>query len=495
MGLLDNQYSLGAVSPLLGTDTYQEMLRKKLLEQQTAQTPPPPMGMGGPPPSTGSLPFPSQQPTLPQNASLTDEQKTLLATNMFGTLGAKLLAAGQKITPAQRAQYLSQLGEAAPDPNKVSEMILRQQYANKSARENANALNLANLVKSPGFEKSTEGLNATQKMLFTEAMRNNDLNTAQKILDDAFTPKPTSTGGLVWANGDYYDPFTGTKSNLNNTKSPSDGLTTGEPKKVDLTKLGLPEGTEVSQDFGDMDPARQKLMADIYSGKQSLNQFGRNFNARLGMEGAIRGKFKDYNPVESEAAYSTYASKRDQKSPSSLYNLTQIFGTAVRHIASENGLLDQVDKFNNGDIRQVNQFVNGIRKEFGDPKINEFNALLHTLQGEVGKLVSNGRVTVYEQKELNDQLSTADSPAAMKAVLKSYLKLMDEKGAAIDEETKQNTGKLYNPDKMSVVLPKTKEYIERFKDRTSGTNTDKIREILKSKYKMTDEQIDAELGR
>lgn len=478
MGLLDGQLFTipedprSYYGPLAQTDNYMEMLKSKLAPQQTAQPQPtpPPMQLGGPPPPQ------AQGFNVDPQSGLNEQQRLMLGQHFFGNLGATLLAAGQKLTSAQRAQYLSQLGNASYDPYKLTEMQKINQQTIAASRQNAAAVKLKDLFASPDFQKSIGNMNPVQRAAFQGAMEAGDISTLQKIADDWMTTKITPQG-------DLYNPAqqtltSGTLGTTIRVGSPQDGGQFGGLTQKTLDEkaanfnpstYGLPENAEVNPIFHAAPEEKQKQMADFAMGRATTQEYGRNFWAKYKVEQDIKALFPWYKPEEAEAAHSIYKSMNDKKSAGSMFSQSRAINGALEHIVEPNGMLDTAKDLNQGQIQLINKFKNEVNAQTGDPKVDRFLTLLHSLQGEVGKFIVNGKPPVNEMQKLDSQLNTAKSPEQIREVLDGYVFLMKGLGDGVDKTNMRLTGPTYVPDKMSLLDNKdTRELLEKYNKNTWG---------------------------
>jgi hypothetical protein len=145
-----------------------------------------------------------QSQAVDPNTGLTGAQMRQMQFNTLGSVGAKLLAAGQNLMPAQRAQILSEIGDAATAPQSMMmQMQQRLLQNNALARQNAAAVNLTKAFQSPEMQKEIATWSPQYATLAKAAVESGN----PQILTDLFekmSPKVTENG--------VYDPKTGTLS-------------------------------------------------------------------------------------------------------------------------------------------------------------------------------------------------------------------------------------------------------------------------------------------
>jgi hypothetical protein len=73
--------------------------------------------------------------TVDPNTGLTPQQQNLIGYNQLGSLGALLLAAGQKQMPGERAKYLAQIGNIPAQYTQQQQALMKQQMLGLQAQK------------------------------------------------------------------------------------------------------------------------------------------------------------------------------------------------------------------------------------------------------------------------------------------------------------------------------------------------------------------------
>ena len=73
--------------------------------------------------------------TVDEKTGLTPQQQNLIGYNQLGTLGALLMAAGQKQMPADRAKYLAQIGQIPGQMSQQQNALMQQQMLGIQAKK------------------------------------------------------------------------------------------------------------------------------------------------------------------------------------------------------------------------------------------------------------------------------------------------------------------------------------------------------------------------
>ena len=387
---------------------------------------------------------------------LTNAQTQMMQYNMLGSVGAKLLAAGQNIMPAQRAQILGEIGNAASEPmTAMTQMQQRLLQNNKLARENAQQANFVKIMQSPEtinainnlpkeYQVSAKALAAAgtpeafvklQEYLAPHIQGNNIIDYSKGIVRNTDTQMETPIGTGNSAAGQN-----GSTSNF---------WTETDPEKA---KALLPQRTQIMVD-GIIDGSI--AIPPISARNKDMTQY------------LMMAKKIDPTLDTSEMNGRSMIKKSfaDSENKSSLFNQRSVLGTFAQHT---NSTLDKAQKLNNGPLPAFDAVRNEFLNASGDPRVADFNTELHMLQGEVGKMVRAGVLTDQEQSALNANISAAKSPEQIRGVLDSYNELVSGRIAAVDSSTKAAMGKGYDPTKYSLITPETQKAFDKFNGNNWG---------------------------
>ena len=398
-----------------------------------------------------------QSQAVDPTTGLNGAQMRQMQFNTLGSVGAKLLAAGQNLMPAQRAQILGEIGDAATAPQSMMmQMQQRLLQNNMLSRQNAQQANLTKVMSSPDFQAQFSGMTPQMQALAKAAAASGDINGVMGLVEKS-QPK-VSTDGTV------FDPqsktitniYTGQRYNLDGTPvAPANGAAAGSaaPNNGALTGdeylKSLPEGgfknTVQGIVNGDIPPppltARNGYSQEVIRG---VTQADPSFSFN---DAGARKVFVQDNAK----------GQRNQQA------LT--LGTFANHL---NSVADAASKLPNGELPAFNAATNEFLNQTGDPRVKQFNTEIHALQGEAGKMFRAGVVTDQEMRELSSNISAANSPEQMRGVLDSFRTLVQGRVNSLDSRGQQVMGKAWNPDKYSVITPDTRKQLDQYDSNSWG---------------------------
>ncbi|CAB4124605.1 hypothetical protein UFOVP62_16 [uncultured Caudovirales phage] len=451
---------------------------------------------------------------------LSEQMRKQQMFQTFGNLGALLMAAGQKQMPAQRAQILAQMGQATSGPQEMlmKQAQLYQQQQSRIAQQKLLAVQTQ--LAQQKFEQNPLAFQADQKIrglqAEAEAQRvaqqpqqfatNQAVSTAQlegvRNTNDQFAARKAafedpkileavnsiedpveraqavaavrsydmtalnaimSKNKVQFTGGVAYDPRTRTMTNgYSGLRTGLDGKPIIDPNAPTVSPQahGLPEDTRLGETFGQLSDGMRNRIARIYSGDAPMPT-GNTADANA-VRGAITTALPDFDQGAANSAYTLKQSFADAKNPRSLFNQRAVLGTVAEHLASDTGALEKAKALPNGTNLTWNAAQNAFNNWSGDPRVTAFNVSLHTLQGEVGKMVSGGVVTVSEKESLEKQLSDAKSPEQIRAALDQYQSLVDGRMKSLDDTTKMGMGRFYDPSKHSMASPATQALLQKY---------------------------------
>jgi hypothetical protein len=238
----------------------------------------------------------------------------------------------------------------------------------------------------------------------------------------------------------------------------------GQPAaKFDPTQYGLPANAKVTDFFTSLPDAYRRKLANIYTGQDTLAGSSRGNAATLmRMQMDVQRAFPDYQPVDAQNRATIVHSLADTKSPTSLYNQRKTLGTFAEHLAADDGALNAAKALPNGTVLAWNAARNEFNNQTGDPRLTALNTRLHFLQGELGKMVTNNVLTDREAQALEGQVSSASSPAQLRAAFDAYYALIKGRVQSVDNATQSAMGSVYDPNKHSVETPQTRALFQKF---------------------------------
>jgi len=155
----------------------------------------------------------------------------------------------------------------------------------------------------------------------------------------------------------------------------------------------------------------------------------------------------------------------DSSATGDLAKQRNILGTFSEHLM---GTLEKAEKLPNGPLPAWNAATNEFLNATGDPRIKAFNTEVHAVMGEAGKMFRGGLVTNQEMTELGRNISSANSPAQLRAVLDSYKELVQGRVNSLDSSGQQVMGKAWDPNKYSVLNEAAKKKLSEYEENQWG---------------------------
>lgn len=130
----------------------------------------------------------SDDPSTEDANGLTQAQRRQVAFNTVGSIGAQLLAAGQNIMPAQRAQLLAGLGNVPGQmQEQIGQMARNKLLATQTVQQKQKATQQAELAKymaTPEFAQQISTLPPELQAAAAAAAKGGDIGTLTKLLAD-----------------------------------------------------------------------------------------------------------------------------------------------------------------------------------------------------------------------------------------------------------------------------------------------------------------------
>ncbi|UOF77918.1 hypothetical protein [Caudoviricetes sp.] len=405
------------------------------------------------------------------NTGLSEAQNKQLMFNQLGSLGALLMAAGQRQMPAERAKLLAQMGNIPAQMSQQATAMMQQRLLNQQTQ--ANALKLqgqkaaADYFKQPEVLQAIEGMDPTYKIAARAAIANNDVNGLVGLIEKS---QPQVQGGLIInrQKGTATDTVSGSTWDLSTGKRAESAPAGGG--SFDMSSLNLPEGIQANTDYlSTLSPEYRTKLANIYAGRDSVANATRGntqLSQRMIMD--VYRAFPDFDAQAAANAGTAVKSFADTKSPRSLFNQRATLGTFAEHLADDSGTLEAAKALPNGKIPAINRATLEVENATGDPRITAFNARLHMLQGEMGKMINGGLITEGEKGRLEELISASKSPEQLRAALDAYNSLVAGRISAVDSATQGAMGKFYDPNKHSLATGRTRELLDKYNKDTWG---------------------------
>lgn len=412
--------------------------------------------------------------TVDPNTGMTEAQRQQSIYGAFGNLGALLMAAGQKQMPADRAKYLSQIGQIPgqlqqqmTDAQKLlmqrqqfqGQQTLQKQQISAAELQNKQAQAASEALNTPEFKAQFDALPAPQKAVIEAARAKGDYATINSVLKE-MQPKPD-------ANGNVFDPKTNSIFNIYT------GVSRTIPG-MQQTQSGAPISatTNASNAEGQTMPTGDDFMKGLPEGGfKNVVQSILNGNATMPTNARspywiqVQQAVQQADPTFSINDASGRKRFVDSSSTGDLAKQRNVLGTFSEHLV---GTLDKAEKLPNGPLPAWNAATNEFLNATGDPRIKAFNTEVHAVMGEAGKMFRGGLVTNQEMNELSSNISAANSPAQLRGVLDSYKELVQGRVNSLDSSGQQIMGKAWDPNKYSVLNPVAKEKLAAYENNSWG---------------------------
>lgn len=384
---------------------------------------------------------PSQDQAQPDQAGLNDAQRQMLGFNTIGSIGAMLLAAGQKQMPADRAKYLAQLGNIPGQMQQQQTQMLQQQMLAQKAKAQQDILKM---TSSPEFTKAFEGMNPQMQMLVQAAAKSGDIGaiaglyekTQPKSLGDGFVYDPQNkTVRNMWSG--EVSPFGGgAATGTAGTNAPAEGTAQvtspipsdvqGQDRLAAIMKNNPAYGTQLQRILGGLEayPAgRQGIPSGLLvQMKRDIGMIDPNFDFN---DPAARTKTRmGFSGNGADAV--------------AVANLN----TALHH----GGELFDLNKQRNAtSIPVVNSAINAVMENVAGAsdtaKTNAaFNSTAEKFAGESEAFLTKGNPTLAGRKALREPYSTDRAPEQVDASLKADAALMLDKFKPILDKWNKDLG-------------------------------------------------------
>lgn len=378
---------------------------------------------------------------------LTNAQTQMMQYNMLGSVGAKLLAAGQNIMPAQRAQILSELGSAASEPmSMMAQMQQRLLQNNKLVRENAQQTNLAKIMQSAEFQQSFKDMSPQYQALAQAAAASGDINGVMGLIEKT---QPRYANGM-WIDPQKQtmtDPVTQVTYGPNGVVQPTT-QTVKNQIEFDPKTYGLPEGTQARPMFTNMPDSSgyKSEMAKVYMGEILPSQGRSGAAGKLTTDTAAA--FPDYDPTLARNAYNINQQLTNHKA-GNLGAYKDSVGAMAGHF---NELVDASKNLNNVSPMVWNSLKNKFETQSGGSAPVEFQNAANIYLSEVAKVLKAGGVpTDSDKSEIANNFNQAMSQGQLRGALLTMDRMARAKIDSTDSSIKGDLQRLYNPDKHGLV--------------------------------------------
>lgn len=385
---------------------------------------------------------------------LTNAQALQMKYNMLGSVGSRLLAAGQLLMPKDRAAILAGMGDAAGEQmNMMTQMQQRLLQNNKLARENALKANLVNVMKTPDFQKQFDNMPPQMAAVAKAAAAAGDLETVSGLIE--------KTQPKVGADGTIYDPQTGVVRNIYTGQTYVTRPGAGSP----LADSDIPTGQDGLPLSGEAylqtikDPVLRAQIKQVAEGNAPLPT-GRQASSGPGLA-LIRG-VAQYDPNGySNIVNGARVALSKSFTSGEESNQIKAINTLTNHLV---GLQKSAAALNNSDFDTYNNVANWIKSKSGSPEVNTFNINKQAVVEELGRVLK-GTVTEGEVNRWNALMNDAQSPSQLQDAINKALELMQGRLSEIGNKWEQGFNKPGAKDNGRAFLSKQArenlEYIEK----------------------------------
>lgn len=407
---------------------------------------------------------------------LTPGDRGQLASNTLGQIGAMLMAAGQPISPGQRAQIYASMGNI-PASNQAMTGELQRQRAGAIAigTQQMRADALKEIQKAAGDPSATAGLTPAQQALLKSAFLLGDLKTAEQLIDPAKNrPRVDGNGYITTANGSVYDAFgrqivapggqvvqRGSGSGAPGSLSTATNAALFAPSKI----KGRDESVlrEIAQEYGPETAQQVRNYAD-YKVPFALH----NRTAAMANPNSPAARMlqlvSTYAPDWKQSDF-----QNQQKLWNEFYGSGKTAGnitaldTAYGHLGD---LYDLGMALGNGDVQSVNMITNKVKNQLGDPKVNNAAMAAAAVGHELAKVFRDSGMSQTEIEEWNKMLSTSMSPGQITGAVYTAQKLMESRVHALKTRYERAGG---DPNTASWFTPSHVEKAEQIKAIAGGS--------------------------
>lgn len=402
---------------------------------------------------------PPNAPAKPVNGSGSEDYLTSIAQPMInddrqavmfdkmGQMGALLIAAGQRMNPAQRGQILAQgadvMGNTGRDMMNMAQSRLMASKSQEAQQDLARKQDFTNRVKADPTVLQKLGITPEQYAVMgpeavMEAMKS---RMSRDPVQEAYMlaqikqmsqPKWQITGqdefgrpryDLVNPGGDIITP----------------GGTTGGRATI-MDQLGNAQGPEALAKLKQVNPAMAAEVEGIVNARQPFP------SRKLGTpEGAMLNSLVSLvDPTYNANTFNlrTDTQKDFQKSqPSSAGGQRQFGNVGLKHMAEIYNLADKLpDHTNWGPLNTTVNALDIKRQEKSAQGGDVRSYKLAVINGfdEIAKALGIG--TGAGQQELQDKLEAAQGPAAIKQVIRQQASLLKEKLDTLQERWAEQMG-------------------------------------------------------
>jgi hypothetical protein len=382
---------------------------------------------------------------------LTNAQTQMMQYNMLGSVGAKLLAAGQNIMPAQRAQILGELGTAANEPmNMMTQMQQRLLQNNKLARENAIHTNLVAAFRSPEVQKEISSWTPDNQALAKAAIQAGDDETLKTLWE--------KNQIRALSDGSIFDPKSGTVTSQfsGTTRLPGYGNTSAQSSAQDTSNLS---GDDLLKALPEN---QQALYNQLLSGNMSLNEV--LSRAPFQTRAAITGTLQRIDPEANLDARRQIGLGFSKTGPNDLGTLRTSIGTSFAH---GNELLKSFEDNKNSNVPLINSLTNEWSKISGYAGAPTINTAVRGFATETMRAMKGGMPNEGEINALVGDLPANASPQQARSVIDRITAMARQRAEETEGNIKSNMGRFMRPN-LSMFTPDVQKRIEDYNSNPFG---------------------------
>lgn len=222
---------------------------------------------------------------------------------------------------------------------------------------------------------------------------------------------------------------------------------------VRLPSDATPEQVKAQKEqiYSKLDPTEAALVDDVANyrvdASQLTSRMGKNRGKYYALASLVNPGFDSTKYAERAALRKDFASGNTSKKIDNL-------NTAINHLV---GMYQAAEALDNTKIRAYNGVRNYIRREAGDPVVDNFNSYNNALSGEMANIFKATGATDPEIQSLKKNMDASNSPEQLKSVLKNYIHLMAGRSKPIESRWSSRTGT--KPD-FDIVYPESKEALK-----------------------------------
>lgn len=421
-------------------------------------------------PSAASIAMPSLQ-----NAQAQDYQNAMMSR--MGQLGMMLVAAGQRMTPKERATIFAQAPQYMDgiqgDVMNAAQARLMGARAQQEQDEQARQAALMEKLKDPAFAQSV-GINpetlsvlgpqgaydalkarAAQspadiayKMAMVKKMQEGDARQWQVVGEDEMGNKRYG-----------YPPLPGEVATGAPTALPgSPPATSGQPQSV-FDIVGNSSGQEALDKLKKANPSLAAEVESVVAGNQPLP--ARLMGTKRGevlsaLVSQIGGQQFDPNAYKSRQ---TLANEMSKGTPGSLGGQRNFGNTAIKHAEELYSLIPKLDNYSGVGSHLLNTGKNAWHGFKGDAtNLQKWNATATNLADEIAKFYGAGGVE--ERRKLTEMFDPSKSPEELKAAIQEQVRDMYAKTSNLENQWNETMGPVQSGRK-KIVFDDTRKAADR----------------------------------